>query len=51
MYFTWQTPYAFGRGLSYTSFTYDNLRISPHKKLGANDAVNVSVDVTNSGTR
>lgn len=51
MYFTGKPLYAFGSGLSYTSFTYDNLRISPHKKLGANDAVNVSVDVTNRGTR
>nr|WP_294897579.1 glycoside hydrolase family 3 N-terminal domain-containing protein [uncultured Pedobacter sp.] len=40
--------YPFGYGLSYTSFKYDNLKISPKKQ--ANQGVwEVAVDVTNSG--
>ena len=45
------TPlYAFGHGLSYTTFTYTPLR-STRKRLAARDSITVSVDVTNSGTR
>ena len=39
--------YPFGHGLSYTSFAYANLRVSP----GAAGALTVTVDVTNTGTR
>jgi beta-glucosidase len=44
------TPlYPFGFGLSYASFEYKNLRVSP-AKMGRGDTAEVSVDVTNSGT-
>jgi len=50
----WDIPtsplYPFGYGLSYTSFSYTNLRASkPTAKLG--EAVEVSVDVENTGHR
>jgi len=48
MYFTGQPVYAFGHGLSYTAFRYDRLHLSS-KKMRANDKVQVSVDVTNTG--
>ncbi len=42
--------FAFGHGLSYTTFEYDNLTITPAApKIG--DSVHVSFDVTNSGER
>jgi beta-glucosidase len=40
--------YPFGYGLSYTTFKYTNLIISPEKQLAAGN-VDVSVDVTNTG--
>lgn len=40
--------YPFGHGLSYTTFQYSNLRISPSSGHGP---FSVSVDVTNSGAR
>ena len=40
--------YAFGHGLSYTSFEYGNFKING-KTFNINDTVEVSVDVTNSG--
>ena len=45
------TPlYPFGYGLSYTRFSFENLRLTgPEVKLG--QQVQVSVDVTNTGTR
>jgi beta-glucosidase len=43
------TPlWEFGFGLSYTSYEYDNLRISP-EEIGAYGEVIISVDVKNSG--
>jgi len=42
--------YYFGYGLSYTNFTYSNLRISPLVQTPGGD-VAVSVDVKNSGAR
>jgi beta-glucosidase len=45
------TPvFPFGHGLSYSTFTYANLALSG-TSVGMNTSVNVSVDVTNSGTR
>lgn len=40
--------WAFGHGLSYTSFAYGNLRLSS-KNMADHDTVTVSVDVTNTG--
>jgi beta-glucosidase len=40
--------YLFGDGKSYTSFSYSNLNLD-RREIGANEMVNVSVDVTNTG--
>jgi beta-glucosidase len=40
--------YPFGFGLSYTTFTVDNLRLSTHS-VSRNGTVSVSMDVTNTG--
>jgi beta-glucosidase len=42
--------YPFGFGLSYTSFTYSNLVVTP-TKLKSQGNVEISVDLTNSGSR
>jgi beta-glucosidase len=42
--------YSFGYGLSYTTFAYSNLAISPRKQ-SKNGNVQVSVDVKNTGAR
>ena len=47
-YFDGEPLYAFGHGLSYTTFKYDNARVN-RSKIKANDEVTVSVDVTNTG--
>ncbi|MCE5249784.1 glycoside hydrolase family 3 C-terminal domain-containing protein [bacterium] len=55
----WSKPYAdmsaeplfyFGHGLSYTTFEYSNLRITP-KETGPAGEVKISVDVKNTGAR
>jgi beta-glucosidase len=46
-YFTGQPLYAFGHGLSYTTFDYTNLRVARAGK----DTLKVTVDVTNTGAR
>ncbi|MEJ5309569.1 MAG: glycoside hydrolase family 3 C-terminal domain-containing protein [Anaerolineae bacterium] len=49
-YFTGQPLYAFGFGLSYTTFTYRNLQITP-ERIKAGDSVSIQVEVENTGQR
>jgi beta-glucosidase len=42
--------FPFGFGLSYTSFTYSNLRLSADK-ISIGQAIKVSVEITNTGDR
>ncbi len=48
MYFNKNPLYAFGFGLSYTSFSYSNIR-TDKPSITAEDTITVSVDVKNSG--
>jgi beta-glucosidase len=50
MYAKAKPLYAFGYGLSYTTFAYSGLKVSK-TRLGAGDAAAVSVVVKNTGTR
>jgi beta-glucosidase len=43
--------FAFGHGLSYTTFKFDGLAISPKGALGRGGTIDVSVRVTNTGAR
>ncbi|MBN1350914.1 glycoside hydrolase family 3 C-terminal domain-containing protein [candidate division KSB1 bacterium] len=47
-YFDGDVLYPFGFGLSYTTFSYDNLKIAP-KAPRPDTSVSISVDVTNRG--
>lgn len=48
MYLKDQPLYAFGYGLSYTTFSYDNLKIKS-KKIKTGESVKIAVDVKNTG--
>ena len=50
MYLKEEPLYAFGYGLSYTTFSYSNLKISP-KKIKQDSSTKISVNVKNSGQR
>ena len=50
MYFTGEPLYAFGHGLSYTTFVYENLQIDK-KTLKEGQTATVSVEVKNTGER
>lgn len=45
-----EPEFAFGHGLSYTSFKYSNLRFNKDE-MGRDDTIQVSVDIKNTGTR
>ncbi|GAA6766290.1 hypothetical protein AAFH68_22320 [Flavobacterium sp. CGRL1] len=47
---SYSPQFEFGTGLSYTTFVYSNLKIDK-TEINNTDEVNVSVDVTNSGTK
>src|SRR5512138_2720218 len=47
-YFTGQPLYSFGFGLSYTTFAYRNLKITP-ETVKAGDPVSVQVEIENTG--
>lgn len=50
LYYRGTPVYPFGHGHSYTTFGYENLRLSAHE-LAAGGEVTVSVDVVNTGAR
>ena len=47
-YFTGEVLYPFGYGLSYTTFAYDNLKLSSDS-IAASDTLTLSADITNTG--
>lgn len=50
MYFKGDSLYPFGYGLSFTTFSYSNLKASS-ARLAGDGSITVSVDVTNTGNR
>jgi len=49
MYMKQKPLFPFGHGLSYTSFKYSNLKVE-RSRISAGQTVNVSVDITNTGS-
>lgn len=45
-----EVQFAFGHGLSYTTFSYENLKVDA-KKTGGKNRINVSFEVKNTGSR
>ena len=50
MYFTGKPQFAFGHGLSYTTFRYSALEIAP-RQVATEGTLTISLDVQNTGTR
>ena len=50
LYFTGKAQFAFGHGLSYTTFRYNRLEIGP-KQISAGQSATVTIDVQNTGSR
>jgi beta-glucosidase len=50
MYLPSEAAFAFGHGLSYTQFQYENLALSSGK-VSASDKLRIEFDITNSGAR
>lgn len=50
MYLQGKPLFAFGHGLSYTIFTYTNLKIAS-KKIGRNGKIQLSLDIQNTGKK
>jgi beta-glucosidase len=50
MYFDGKPAYAFGRGLSYTTFDYGSLKLSSNQ-IGSDGQVTVKTEIKNSGQR
>ena len=50
MYFTGNVTYPFGYGLSYTDFSYSNLRVDK-PEVDANGTLHVTADITNRGSK
>jgi beta-glucosidase len=50
MYFAGKPQFAFGHGLSYTTFRYSGLKVTP-ARIGADGKVTVSLAVQNTGAR
>jgi beta-glucosidase len=48
MYFDKKPLYAFGYGLSYTSFNYSNIR-ADKSSIGQSDTISINIDIKNSG--
>jgi beta-glucosidase len=48
-YFTGEPLYPFGYGLSYTTFSYSNMTVSPASINTSDDTITITADITNSG--